>query len=60
MLEQYRDMLVTVRERVAKLKQSGKTLEESIAEKPTRDLDEKWGKGSIGNDFFVKLVYITL
>jgi len=60
MLEQYRDMLVTVRERVAKLKQSGKTLEESIAGKPTRDLDEKWGKGSIGSDFFVKLVYTTL
>lgn len=60
MLAQYRDMLATVRDRVAKLRQSGKTLEESIAEKPTRDLDEKWGKGSIGNDLFVKLVYTTL
>ena len=60
LLEQYRDMLVTVRDRVAKLKQSGRTLEESVAEKPTRDLDEKWGKGHITNDFFVKLVYTTL
>jgi hypothetical protein len=59
-LQQYRDMLATVRNRVARLRQSGKTLEESVAEKPTKDLDEDWGKGRITNDFFVKLVYTTL
>ena len=59
-LQQYREMLATVRDHVAKLKQSGKTLEESVAEKPTKDLDEKWGNGFIKNDFFVKLVYTTL
>jgi len=59
-LQRYRDMLAAVRDRVARLKQSGKTLEESVAEKPTKDLDEDWGKGRITNDFFVKLVYTTL
>ena len=60
MLEQYRDMLVTVRDRVAKLKTGGKSIDEAVAAKPTEDLDAQWGKGNIGNDFFVKLVYATL
>ena len=60
MLEQYRDMMVTVHDRVLKLKQGGKSADEAVAAKPTADLDATWGKGSIGNDFFVKLVYGTL
>lgn len=60
MLTQYRDMLATVHDRVLKLKQSGKSVDEAVAAKPTADLDDKWGKGRIGNDFFVKLVYATL
>jgi cyclase len=60
MLQQYRDMLVTVHDRVAKLKGSGKSIDETVAAKPTADLDAQWGKGNIGNDFFVKLVYSTL
>jgi len=60
MLEQYRDMLVTVRDRVSKLRMSGKSVDEAVASKPTADLDAQWGKGNIGNDFFVKLVYSTL
>lgn len=60
MLTEFRDMLVTVRDRVTKLKQSGKTIDEAVADKPTKDLDEKWGKGNIASDFFVKLVYTTI
>jgi cyclase len=60
MLEQYRDMMVTVQDRVSKLKQSGKSVDEAVAAKPTADLDAKWGKGHISSDFFVKLVYETL
>ena len=60
MLAEYRDMLVTVRDRVSRLKQSGKTIDQAVADKPTRDLDEKWGKGHIANDFFVTLVYTSL
>lgn len=59
-MTQYRDMLVTVHDRVAKLKQAGKSVDEVVAAKPTAEFDARWGKGMIGNDFFVKLVYDTL
>ena len=56
----YRDMLVTVRDRVRKLKASGRSLEDAVAAKPTADLDQTWGKGMMGADAFVELVYNTL
>lgn len=59
-LEKYRDMLVTARDRIGKLKTSGKSLEESIAEKPLTDLDGVWGNGRFKGDDFVKIVYSTL
>ena len=49
----YRDVLVTVRDRVQKLKSSGQTLEQVVAAKPTKDLDDPWGKGFMQPDFFV-------
>jgi glyoxylase-like metal-dependent hydrolase (beta-lactamase superfamily II) len=58
--QQYRDMLVEVKSRVAKLKQQGRTVKEAVAAKPTADLDGKWGQGNIAPDFFVTLVYTTL
>jgi cyclase len=59
-LGKYRDMMVTVRDRVQKLKSSGQTLEQVIAAKPTKDLDDPWGKGFMQPDFFVTIVYGTL
>ena len=59
-LTKSRDMLVTVRDRVAALKKAGKSLPDTQAEKPTKDLDEVWGKGMMGGDDFVALVYSTL
>ena len=59
-LTSYRDMLVTVRDRVQKLKASGRKVEEVVAEKPTADLDGAWGKGFMPPDMFVTLVYSTL
>jgi len=41
-LERYRAMLVTVRDRVAKLAGERKTLEQAIAAKPTADPDADW------------------
>ena len=38
-------MLVTARDRVAKLKKSGQTLQQVMAAAPTKDLDATWGKG---------------
>jgi glyoxylase-like metal-dependent hydrolase (beta-lactamase superfamily II) len=43
-LTEFRDMLIGARDNVAKLKKEGKSLEETIAAKPTAAYDEKWGK----------------
>lgn len=59
-LLRYRDMLVTVRERVQKLKSGGRTLEEVVVAKPTADLDGVWGKGFMQPNDFVAIVYGTL
>ena len=59
-LTRYRDMLVTVRDRVAKLKSAGRTLEQVVAAKPTASLDGTWGKGFMMPDVFVTIVYNTL
>ena len=53
----YRDMLVGVRENVAKLKREGRSLEEVAAARPTASFDEKWGQFLITPAFFTKLVY---
>ena len=59
-LGKYQDMLVTVRDRVQKLKSSGRALEDALAAKPTKDFDEVWGKGFMPPDNFVTIVYSTL
>ena len=41
-LIEFRDMLVSVREKVSALKKEGKSLAEVIAAKPTADYDAKW------------------
>ena len=50
-------MLVTVRDRVAKLVKEGKTLEQVKAAKPLADLDEAWGTGFMKPDMFLQIVY---
>jgi len=42
---------------VAKLKQQGRSLDETIAAKPTTAFDAKWGQFLITPAFFTKLVY---
>jgi glyoxylase-like metal-dependent hydrolase (beta-lactamase superfamily II) len=59
-LKKFRDMLVTARDRVRKLKTSGKSLDESIAAKPFTDLDPVWGSGFLKADGFTRVVYTTL
>ena len=55
-----RDMLITSRDRIQKLKSAGKSAQESVAEKPLADLDPVWGKGIINTDQFVQVVYLVL
>jgi glyoxylase-like metal-dependent hydrolase (beta-lactamase superfamily II) len=54
---EFRDMLVTIRDRVAELKRQGKTLDEVQAARPTADFDAKWGRSIISGELFTALVY---
>jgi len=56
-LIEFRDMLVSVRDKVSTLKKEGKSIEEVVAAKPTAYYDAKWGGFVINGDFFAKLVY---
>jgi glyoxylase-like metal-dependent hydrolase (beta-lactamase superfamily II) len=57
-LIEFRDMLVSVRDKVSALKKEGKSLEEVVAAKPTADYDAKWGGFVIDGNFFTRLVYV--
>jgi len=46
-MEDYLAVMLALRERVGKLIRDGKTMEEAVAQKPTADLDPKWGNGPI-------------
>jgi cyclase len=59
-LTKYRDVLVTVRDRVQKLKKSGQTVEQVIAARPTAEFDDAWGKGFMNATNFLTIVYNTL
>jgi len=57
-LTQFRDMLVTIRDKVAALKKQGRTLNETVAAKPTAAYDGKWGQFAVSPGLFTKLVYM--
>ena len=59
-LVKFREMLMTVRERLQKLKSAGKTVEEAVAAKPLADLDGAWGKGLFNSDTFIQIAYPAL
>ncbi|ODV41264.1 cyclase [Cupriavidus sp. UYMMa02A] len=59
-LIEFRDMLVTVRNNVAALKEQGKSLDEIIAARPTAAFDAKWGNFVFNGDQFTKMVFAGL
>jgi cyclase len=59
-LTKARDMLITSRDRVEKLKSGGKSALEALAEKPFADLDAVWGNGIVNGDQWIQIVYLTL
>src|SRR5437588_9799944 len=59
-LQEYRDMLDKVRQRIKVLIKSGKTIEEAVAAAPTKDFDAKWGGGYVPADVFTKMVFSSL
>jgi glyoxylase-like metal-dependent hydrolase (beta-lactamase superfamily II) len=54
----YRDMLTTVRDRVAAAVRDGQTLEQVIAAKPTAEFDARWG--SPDHMLFLPAIYAEL
>lgn len=56
-LAEYRDMLVAIRGSVASLKKQGRSLEETIAAKPSAAFDAKWGQFLTTPAAFTALVY---
>jgi cyclase len=59
-LTKFRDMLITSRDRVQKLKSAGKSAQEAVAEEPFADLDPAWGKGIVNSEQWIQIVYLTL
>ncbi len=53
----FRDVLVEIRDKVARLKRQGRSLEEIVAAKPGACTDEEWGKSFMTPGAFVALVY---
>ena len=56
-LQEFRDMLVGIRENVALLKRQGRSMAEAVTAKPTAAFDAKWGRFVIDPGFFTRLVY---
>src|SRR5260370_28762018 len=59
-LQDYRDMLVQVRQRVKVLVVAGKTIDEAVTAAPTKDFDAEWGRGYASPDVFVRMVFTSL
>lgn len=59
-LTDYRVMLVTARDRVARLIKDGKSIDDAMAARPLADLDAKVGSDEAGSANFVKLIYLSL
>jgi cyclase len=56
----FRDMIVTVRDRIKGMLDAGKTEQEIVASHPTQDFDGRWGHGRVSADAFVQTIYQSL
>jgi len=59
-LAKYRDMIVTVRDRVRVLISEGKDLDSVVAAAPSADFDAEFGGGFIKSDIFVVTIFESL
>jgi glyoxylase-like metal-dependent hydrolase (beta-lactamase superfamily II) len=57
-LIEFRDMMVTIRDKVAALKRQGRSLDETVAAAPAADYEAKWGGFFINGKTFTSLVYV--
>ncbi len=56
----YRAMLVSARDRMAKLVKDGKSEDDVVAAKPFADLDAKWAPTELASKNFIRVVYHSL
>jgi glyoxylase-like metal-dependent hydrolase (beta-lactamase superfamily II) len=56
----FRDMLKTVRERVAKAIAAGQDVEALVAARPLADLDPGWGSGFVSAEAFLRTAHASL
>jgi glyoxylase-like metal-dependent hydrolase (beta-lactamase superfamily II) len=57
---EYRDMMTIIRDRVADLIERGKTLEETVAARPSRDYDGRFSTPSWTGNMLVEAIYKSL
>ena len=57
-LKEYHDMLVVVRDRVAKLVRAGKTQDQVVEARPTREFEEKYGGGNFNAAQWIGRIYV--
>jgi cyclase len=57
-LQAFHDMLVVVRDRVAKLVRAGKTQEQVVAARPTREFEEKYGGANFNAEQWIGRAYV--
>jgi cyclase len=60
MMRDYREMLVTARDRVQKLKAAGKSEDEIVAARPNADYDAKYNADERARGNFIRVVYRSL
>jgi len=59
-LLEYRTMLISAHDRMAKLVKEGKSEDEAVAAKPFADFDAKWAPTELASKNFVRVVYHSL
>ncbi|HEU4557382.1 MAG TPA: MBL fold metallo-hydrolase [Longimicrobium sp.] len=59
-LREYRQMLITVRDRITAAIRAGKTVQQLQAERPLADLDARWGTGFVKPDMMIAISYASL
>jgi cyclase len=59
-LVEYRGVMVALRGRIAALIREGKTRDEAVAAKPTKDFDARWANGPVRPDQVVEEIYADL
>jgi glyoxylase-like metal-dependent hydrolase (beta-lactamase superfamily II) len=59
-LIEFRAMLITARDRMAKLLKEGKSEDDVVASKPFADLDAKWAPTELAAKNFIRVVYHSL